>query len=531
MRVVNPPAVTGEMLDVSPVTVSALGGTRLPHRLARAVSRESRAEFGRAYSAVLFLDVSPAAAKHMRGPALASRNRLRHREHANPFSNRTRPLRVMLDPMLDHSNSTVRNVLKLARHYQVVEMLATSLDHNIMPEHVQRVDLIRLENQGNGEDWSAEFNNSSIWVPMMAGYEDVASHAFGQMDPESAHRAVVTGQTAIFAECDLFLTINATLLDARDKIGGWAADVGPVSPLELIRMLGVLFRLAGFLPTSVNSTVLGGVYDATIQGWLPSYLPLYRHLCFDDGEDDILDYFDGLMGNCALSLMALDRLATLHFAEDTDAANNQSVAQQQYESSSVVIGLTSALESLTWVFFKFAGARANRRNVTFRKLLYEPTARQDKLWTTSVSEYCPEGVSALRDGFKPTLRLVVHFRDLLQHHVPIPTAVAQFGEVLGVNGGARFIDKLKAGVLRREPHPNETLGWLASHDAMGVLPDAVMPYPFFRSCIVDLLQVVERVLSALCSRMEVSHSGEVYPRFWGRHGIDLELIRLLTSEL
>jgi hypothetical protein len=481
---------------------------------------------------MLFLDIPPSAAKSMRAPALAPPATYRRQVRSNPFSDRTRPIRVMLDPALEHEDDAIRSILKLARHDSVVELLCTSLDPHTVPDHVRAVQLHPLEHSRSGDDWGVEFENSSIWVPMIVGYEGLATHVFGDLEPQAAHLAVLTAQTSKSVQCDFFLTTNAVLLSARDSGGGWAGELGAISPMELARLLGVLFRMSGVLPTSVNSTIRGGVYDATIQEWLPSYMPLYRHLCRTDESGETLDYLDGLLGNCAMSLMALDRLAALHFAEDTEPANNTTAGQQQYEAASMVVALTAALESLTWVLFKLADARADRHRVTFRRLLLDSGSKPDEGWVRTVSDYCPEAVAAFRHGFRPTFQLVVHFRDLLQHHVPIPSAVAQFGDSIRVDGEPRFIEKLKAGILIVEPHTKEVPHWPTSEDAMGILPGAVMPYPFFRSCVLDLLRLVEAVLSFLGSRVgtsDAANTDQRLPTWFGAP--DTELVRFLTTQL
>jgi len=504
--------------------------TPMVWKQAHSENRETRAKYGRSYYVMVFLGFPPDGARAMRGPALARPNRYLHRERTNPLRDNTRPLRVMLDPGLDRSDPVLQSILKLTRHEDVLELLCTSLDPNSVPQHAKRVEMERLE-RPDGENWSANLEDFHTWVPMIGGWEGLASYAFGDVQPDDAHLSMLTGQTARSLGCDLFLTANETLLEKRCSVSGWVADLGPVTPLELARILAVRFRRAGWLPTASNTTLRGGVYDVTVQEWLPAYLPIYRH--FSSGEDStrVLDYLDGILGNCALSLMALDRLACLHFAEDTEPANNTSVGEQQKEAASFVTSLTSALESLTWVLFHLANATADRRQVTFRKLVYQPRGKRDLLWTSAVSEYCPEATAALRDGFGPTLELVLHFRDLLQHHVPIPAGVGIFGETVRVGVSPRFIDKWKAGVLLTEPHPGENPIWPTSHEAMGVLPDAVMPYPFFRSCAFDMLALLQAVLSCIGSKLSLAERVHPNPHFSSWLEPDAELTELLAKAI
>lgn len=492
----------------------------------RAENRQSRARFGRAYTLVVFFDVPVDAVRLMRGAAISRCDR--SQDWANPFVDRTRPLRVMLDPNLNHNDPDVESVLKLGTRREVVEFLSTSLDPHSMPRQVRRVELERVESRDRTENWVA--NLEDTWVPMFNEIRGIADYAFGPLDADSAHLAVLTGQTAAALGCDLFLSTNQHLLEGRASISGWGSQLGPVDPRELARLAAVLFRQDGLIPMSENSTLKGGVYDATVHDWVPSYLVLYRELCKHDGCDRTLDYMDGLLGNCALSVMALDRLARLHFAEDTKPANNTTVRHQQYESASFVIALSAALESLTWVLFILAKAEAGRLQVTFRRLL--PSSRKMSRWVSRVSEYSPKAVSAFRHGFGPSLELVVHFRDFLQHHVPIPSAVGAFGKVACISSDARFIDKWRVGVLLAEPHAGESHRWPRSDEAMGVLPGAVMPYPFFRSSLHDLLDLVECVLRELCTTLGVKEVEMENPHFspgWGRS--DPELTRLLTRSL
>ena len=82
-------------------------------------------------------------------------------------------------------------------------------------------------------------------------------------------------------------------------------------------------------------------------------------MCCSSGNEDALRYMDGLLGNCVLALMSLDRLARIHFGEDLESANSASVALQQYESPLLL--RIAALERLTWVLLALTDAKPDRR--------------------------------------------------------------------------------------------------------------------------------------------------------------------------
>jgi hypothetical protein len=476
------------------------------------VDRESRARFGRVYEAMLFMDFSLNDALHMRGPCIAPNDRWHSRP--NPFTDRSRPLRVMLDPTLDHEDENTVRALQASCMSEVAEVLRVSRDPHPSPSGAKTVELEDLGPQGDGvHGWEAHFGKSSTWVSMSDDYLEVARHVFGPLTAGAAHTTVLAAHTHEALGCDVFLTTNRQLVDRRGSLSGWAGRLAPIAPEELARFLGILLRQQGVLPTSTQSWVRGGVYEATVQDWLPSYLSLYRLLAAQPDTDRTLDYLEGLLGNCALAVMALDRLAVLHFAEDTSPANNSSSAQQQYESASLVIAASAALESLTWVLFTLAGAQADRRGVSFRKIVDTRARRKNAAWVERVSDFCPVAVSTFRKGFVPTLVLVVHHRDLLQHHVPIPAAVGVFGRLVRVNGEERLVNERHIGILRTEPHPGEAPRWPSSREAMGILPDAVMPYPFFRSAVHETLSLVQAVLSELSSRLGASGANPANPHY------------------
>lgn len=495
------------------------------------VDRESRARFGRVYETMLFMDFPVDDALHMRGACITPSDRGRSR--SNPFTDRSRPLRVMLDPALDHEDASVIRALQLGCMSEVAEILRVSRDPHPSPSGARTIELEDLGPQRDGvHGWAAHFEESSTWVSMSDDYLEVARHVFGPSASDAAHTAVLTGHTHEALGCDVFLTTNRQLVDRRGSLSSWAGRLAPIDPVELARLLGILLRQQGVLPTSAQSWVRGGVYEATVHDWLPSYLSLYQLLAAQSDTDRTLDYLDGLLGNCALAIMALDRLAVLHLAEDTSPANNSSSAQQQYESASLAIAASAALESLTWVLFTLAGAQADRRSVSFRHIVRNRTRRKNAAWLEQVIAFCPDAVSAFRKGFVPTLELVLHFRDLLQHHVPIPAAVGVFGQIIRVNGEEQFIDKRRIGILRTEPHPGETPRWPSNHEAMGVLPDAVMPYPFFRSAVHDTFSTVQAVLLELCSKLGASGDDPANPHYTIMgEGANVELPRFLALSL
>lgn len=125
-----------------------------------------------------------------------------------------------------------------------------------------------------------------------------------------------------------------------------------------------------------------------------------------------------------------------------------------------------------------ADASAPRLAVSSRRLLAGDGVK-GRRWVDQVSEYCPSSVSVFQSMMTPRLDIDLHFRDLLQHHVPITVASASFGEVLQIGSGPRFIEKLKMGVVLPKVHPGERLHWPTGGEGTGILPDAVVPYPSF----------------------------------------------------
>jgi len=455
---------------------------------------QSRAHFGRTYEAVLFLDVTMKEARRIRGVGIAPGDRDRARPSS--FTDPSRPLRVMTDPGLDHADASAVLALGLCRRGPMVEILRASFDSHAAERGDKTVEFEDLGPQDHGvHGWAANLDGSSTFIPMSDDYIEIARHAFGVSEHGAAHSAVLAGRTSDRLGCDVFLTTNSHLLDYRSSLSGSARKLAPIAPTELVRLLGVLLRQRNTLPSCSGSWIQGGVYEATVQDWTPSYLTLYRHLCSRSDSDDSLDYLEGLLGNCALSVMALDRLAVLHFVEDTVPANNSSSARQQYESAALVTAATAAFESLAWVLVTLADAQTNPRKVTFRRIV-EDSPRSQAQWLGRVIEFCPEAVAAFRAGFAPSLQLLLHFRDRLQHHVPIPAAVGNFGRIVRANGEPRFIDEQRYGVLHTDGHlaaaeqrPDFDVG-----EANGVLPDAIMPYPYMRTALHDMLSTVQSVL-------------------------------------
>jgi len=222
-------------------------------------------------------------------------------------------------------------------------------------------------------------------------------------------------------------------------------DPGPKQPAN-----GLILRSAHRCPSPggliFSSLLEGSTYESTVLDWLPSYLRLYRALSKRDTADKALDYLDGLLSNCALALMALDRLAAHHFAEDESDANNATIREQRYESTLLLVSVFAALESLTWAMVTLSGARPHRRrDVYFNRLLKQSTETKKVLWTGQVESFCPSAVSALRSGVGPSLELARHFRNLLEHYVPLPVATAVFGEPSPLP--PRFLDRLNVGAL------------------------------------------------------------------------------------
>ncbi len=493
-----------------------------------AEDRESRAMAGRLMRLMLFMDVTLADARLLRGPAVARPDLRGSEPRRTPFSDRA-PLRVMLDPALDIGQPDLANLLKLTRHTEVVEFHDCSLSGWDEIPGVKRLTITERPGFGGETAWQAATENSwhAVWLGDITAF---APRLFGVPASGTALDCAVAAEAGSTVKCDVFLTANGTFLGSAD-LPWWKSKVGPMALKDLSGLLSVLFRRAGFLPTSTSSTAKGGVYDVAVQRLLPSYLRLYRGLCLSSSSDRVLNYLDGLLGNCALALVALDRLACIHFDEDIDPANNVTVAQQQYESASFVVAATAALEGLTWVLLELAELSPDRRGVTFRKLLTAPRSKRDIAWVDAVVERFPLAVRRLRESFGADSALALHFRDLLQHHFPIPVAVAEFCDPsVIINGQPRFADKWKVGVLMIEPHAGEELPELAPEPCSGVLPDAVMPYPFLRGCARELYRLTDAVLGELSQ--EYGATGETATSLWYEDGfliVDDDLIGMLTQ--
>jgi hypothetical protein len=477
------------MTDASIIYGGAEGKMRIG---GYAESAESRAEYGLVYEAVLFYDFPVEQALRIRGPRLAHREP--YRRVSNPFVDRSRPFAVMLDPGLDLSDEPVGHVLELASQKEVVEFRCLSACRDSVPKEVGRVEIEQVSPSHGLLRWSARVNNSSALVAVQENAVPfLAERFFDLSDRERGLEAVLAAEAGKAVGCDVLLTSNEHLLAQRNEATGWGSTIAPVDSLELARMLGILFRRRGVLPTSSHSVIIGGVYEATVFDWLPSYLRLYRALIDRSKTDRALDYLDGLLSNCVLAVMALDRLAVLHFAEDTERANNSTVGEQRYESTSLLVAVFAALESVAWLMVTLAKATPrDRRDVGYRRLL-----KGEAPWARQVGDYCPSAVSALKTGAVPSLGLARHFRDLLEHYIPVPVAVGIFGEksLLPV----KFLERLHIGLLRAEAHGGETPCWPEDSDRLGIIGGAVVPYPFFRVVLHDLLGVVECVLHELCA--------------------------------
>jgi hypothetical protein len=96
---------------------------------------ESRARFGRVYEAMLFMDFPLSDALRMRGPCIAPVDRWHGR--SNPFTDRSRPLRVMLDPALDHEDESAVRALQASGMSEVAEALRISRDSHSGPPGVR----------------------------------------------------------------------------------------------------------------------------------------------------------------------------------------------------------------------------------------------------------------------------------------------------------------------------------------------------------------------------------------------------------
>jgi hypothetical protein len=493
-------------------------------------NRESRARYGRTYRAVLFLDVPLKRARRVRGVSIAPGDR--NQSRPSPFTDPSLPLLVMVDPGLDRADPSARMALELCRKAKAAEILRASFDPHPAGDGEKTVEFEDLGPQDHGvHGWAASLDGSTTWVPMSGDYLDVAHHAYGVSDPVAAHSVVLAGRAGVQLGCDVFLTTNGHLLDYRSSLSGSARKLAPVAPTELVRMLGVLLRPQNTLPTCTGTWIRGGVYEATVHDWVPAYLSLYRHLCTRFDSDRSLDYLEGLLGNCALSVMALDRLALLHFVEDTVPANNSSSARQQYESAALVTAVTAALESLAWVLVTLSGVQVKPRDVTFRRIV-ETSPRGHAPWLKGVSAYCPEAVAAFKAGFAPSLQLLLHFRDRLQHHVPIPAAVGNFGRIVRVNGEEQFIDDQRMGVLHTEGHLEAAKHWLDVDEASGVLPEAIVPYPYMRTALHDMFSTVQSVLREAASKLGASGEDPGNP-YCGRAGdsVSAQLPRFMALSL
>ena len=118
--------------------------------------------------------------------------------------------------------------------------------------------------------------------------------------------------------------------------------------------------------------------------------------------------------------------------------------------------------------------------MTFRKLVNEPLSAPSAQWVAAIRKRFPNAAQAFRDDYGVDLQIALHFRDLHQHHFPIPVAVAEFIDPpVMIGEEPRFNEKWKYGVLLVERYPGDKLRMVEGERVHGALPEAVVPYPFF----------------------------------------------------
>jgi hypothetical protein len=447
-------------------------------------------------------------ARQLHGPGLAQKTALAKPE-PSPFDSNDAPLKVTFSPDVDPTDPAIRIIVALSSWPQIDLLLPPPLDKKIPSP--PGFPLLYEPIKGHEPDgWGLEIPGYASWrraIHIQTDFPAVAEEFFGKTTKKEAFYLFAALQAHREIPADLLVTANNVLLSHRDS-AGFLEKLGIVTPREALAMVFLFFRHRRLLPIkptgNVTVRVMGGaIYEGFTQLLMPNYLRLYAHLAdLGENHDDDRSYLEGLLINVTKTLIALDRLAVSHVSEASSGANNDTVRFQQYEASNLVVSVTGALEGLTWLLVGLAAAKPKRK----REVSFPALVSGQKDWIARLGTMSAAAGVAVKE-YAPVLRAIYAMRHTIQHHLPIPTSVGQFGEILKTSEGERFFADFKMGLLHSPSTNKPEGGWPLG--APGVLEDltddrgmTIVPYPFFREGFHLLVTMLDDVLEELCAALK-----------------------------
>lgn len=480
---------------------------------AMAEDRELQAALGRVYSYIVRLDWTPIDARAFHGPAMSIKPSWI--PESDIFLDRNSPLKITLCPDLSMDDIYLKTLAKLSSLDDLEVFIPPDLSENGIENSFLHMKYEQAKK--SLENWHLLIpeRNSRYGLFIQENAGEIAGLAFGGDGADNAFAMYNTARAHETLGSDLLVTRNRKALGERYK-ESFVKNLGIVTPKEALSMASTFLRNRDVFPTKVSprfkqSTNRGSFYDGLTQLMIPSYLQLYGILArLGSKYDEARLYLEGILINCSQLLIALDRLAIVHYRENIQKANNDSVRIQQYEASNAILSITSACEGLTWLIVKLSGQEPNRLSVSFRKI-----REKKEQWIKELGLFEPTA-EIVRANYFSVFEIVYALRHTLQHHMPISVAVEVFGKTARINNEPKFFEEFWMGVLLSGTKNIPPAGW--PKGLPGIMNDgdeiAILPYPFFRETAFRLTRLCERTLNSLSIIMSKEKQEQALPFFF-----------------